>query len=292
MKKSILLFLPMLLLLSCTGNKSQNNTQDKSSPLKVISYNIRMTWNAEGDGENRWENRRGATLKMISEQQPQLLGLQEACPPQIAFLDSCLSGYRRIGVGRDDGILEGEMMAIYYDTTRLELGKNGTFWLSQTPDSVSLGWDGMCKRTCTWGIFADKQSGKSFLYMNTHFDHIGKIAREESIKLIVDRIASSVADTVPVLLSADFNSDTKNDIFLPLKAVLDDAREKSPMTDKAPTYNGFGNIPESDVNNEQEVLIDHIFYRHATPKSFEVLDGNYGVPYISDHYPISFILEF
>ncbi|MGN1246857.1 MAG: endonuclease/exonuclease/phosphatase family protein [Muribaculaceae bacterium] len=256
---------------------------------KVISYNVRLSMAADADGENRWENRKAASLKMVAEQKPIVMGLQEACPDQIEYLDQNLTGYKHIGVGRDDGDREGEMMAIYYDTTRLMLLKSGTFWLSETPDKVSRGWDAACNRTCTWGFFKIKNSNQGFFYFNTHLDHMGREARKNSIELIVSKIAEINPNGAPVLLSADFNSPTDNAIFDPLKAVLHDARTKCKVTDTSVTYNGFGKIEGNPAtNNDNEQVIDHIFYRGVTPVKFQVLNGDYGVPYISDHYPIAF----
>lgn len=192
-------------------------------------------------------------------------------------------------MGRDDGDRAGEMMAIYYDTSRLTLLKSGTFWLSETPDKVSRGWDAACNRTCTWGFFKVKNSNNGFFYFNTHLDHMGREARKNSIELIVAKIKELNPNGAPVLLSADFNSPTDNAIFDPLKAALHDARSECKITDNSITYNGFGKIEGNPAtNNDNEQVIDHIFYSGVTPLTFKVLNGDYGVPYISDHYPIAF----
>lgn len=256
---------------------------------KVISYNVRLSMAADTDGDNRWENRREASLKMVAEQKPIVMGLQEACPDQIDYFDQNLTGYKHIGVGRDDGDRAGEMMAIYYDTSRLTLLKSGTFWLSETPDKVSRGWDAACNRTCTWGFFKVKNSNHGFFYFNTHLDHLGREARKNSIELIVAKIKEINPTGAPVILSADFNSTTDNAIFDPLKAALHDARSECKVTDNSITYNGFGQVEGNPAtNNDNEQVIDHIFYSGVTPLTFKVLNGDYGVPYISDHYPIAF----
>lgn len=130
---------------------------------KLISYNIRYSLAAEQDGRNCWDNRKEASVKMIRDQQPLVFGLQEACADQLEYLDAYLSEYKHIGVGRDNDKEAGETMTIYYDTTKLTLVNSGTFWLSATPEKPSLGWDGGCNRTCTWGIFEIKDYGVSFI---------------------------------------------------------------------------------------------------------------------------------
>ena len=129
--------------------------------MKIISFNIRYnSWN-NIDGENGWPNRKGAVAKMLLEEHPAAIGLQEALIDQLQYLDTVLTHYRRIGVGRDDGKEAGEFMAIYYDTTRLELLSHRTRWLSETPDVPTKGWDAACYRTVTIARFRDRQSGKS-----------------------------------------------------------------------------------------------------------------------------------
>ena len=278
------------LVSSCQSDEDPNyepNGYEKISYYKIISFNVRYSSAPEIDGDNRWELRRDAAVKMVAQQKPLAMGLQEACPDQIDFLDLNLTGYKHIGVGRDDGKRAGEMMAIYYDTTRLTLLDSGTFWLSETPEKVSIGWDAACNRTCTWGHFKVNDTGFEFLYFNTHLDHLGSLARKNSIKLIVDKMTELNPDNVPVFLSGDFNSTTDDPIFDPLKASLKDAREMSAISDKIITYNGFGTVTDNP-NTRKEWVIDHIFFSGVNPMAFMVLNGNYGVPFISDHYPISF----
>ena len=278
------------LVSSCQSDEDPNyepNGYEKVSYYKIISFNVRYSSAPEIDGDNRWELRRDAAEKMVAQQKPLAMGLQEACPDQIDFLDLNLTGYKHIGVGRDDGKRAGEMMAIYYDTTRLTLLDSGTFWLSETPEKVSLGWDAACNRTCTWGHFKVNDTGFEFLYFNTHLDHLGSQARKNSIKLIVAKMTELNPDNVPVFLSGDFNSTTDDPIFDPLKASLKDAREVSAISDKIITYNGFGTVTDNP-NTRKEWVIDHIFFSGVNPMAFRVLNGNYGVPFISDHYPISF----
>ena len=189
------ILLPLLivaaLVSSCQSDEDPNyepNGYEKISYYKIISFNVRYSSAPEIDGDNRWELRRDAAVKMVAQQKPLAMGLQEACPDQIDFLDLNLTGYKHIGVGRDDGKRAGEMMAIYYDTTRLTLLDSGTFWLSETPEKVSIGWDAACNRTCTWGHFKMKDTDFEFLYFNTHLDHLGSLARKNSIKLIVAKM--------------------------------------------------------------------------------------------------------
>ena len=276
MKKHLTPILFALLLLSSCGQPADD--------LKVISFNIRYNSWDNIDGENGWPNRKGAVAKMLLEEHPAAIGLQEALIDQLQYLDTVLTHYRRIGVGRDDGKEAGEFMAIYYDTTRLELLSHRTRWLSETPDVPTKGWDAACYRTVTIARFRDRQSGQEFLYLNTHLDHVGKAARTEGVKLIVNSLKeSSIAGNVPVVVGGDMNSTIEDKIFQRFyDANLKPARELTKKTSHVDTYNAYGKEPSA--------LIDHFFVRNVKVRQFRTLDGNYGVPYISDHYPIEMVI--
>ncbi|MBQ1655219.1 MAG: endonuclease/exonuclease/phosphatase family protein [Bacteroidales bacterium] len=267
----ILLSLAVLLLCGGCGNR------EKDVEIKYISYNIRYA-NAN-DGDNAWDIRKPATKEMIEREQPDVFGLQEALIGQLQYIDSNFPQYSRVGVGRDDGKEDGEFMAVYYRSDKFKLLKNGDFWLSETPDECSMGWDAACRRIVTWAKLKDKETGKVFYAFNTHLDHVGEVAREQSILLIVKKIDEIVKkDKAPVFLSGDFNSNVNSAIFDPLKSIMKDSRAILPESEWIPTYNNFG--------NGNDAMIDYIFYKNAEVQDFKTLNGDYGKPYISDHYPV------
>ena len=254
---------------------------NRTSEIKVMSYNIRLSSGTiEADSIYHWEHRKQASLELMHQEQPTVFGLQEACPDQMDYMVENLPEYGYIGVGRDDGKRKGEFMSIFYKKDEVELIDGGTFWLSQTPDQVTKGWDAACFRTCTWTILKKKDTGKKFVYLNTHLDHKGQEARKESIKLIVAKAEELTGGKLPVFITADFNSPTTNEIFKPMQEAMLDARVEAPVTDERGTLNCWGTTPPG-------VVIDHIFYRGAEAQKFEVLrDKDYGAPYVSDHYPV------
>ena len=273
MKLRIVFLLSLAVLLLCGGC---GNSQ-KDVEIKYISYNIR--YGTANDGDNAWDIRKPATKEMISREQPDVFGLQEALIGQLEYIDSNFPQYSRVGVGRDDGKEEGEFMAVYYRNDRFKLLENGNFWLSETPDVCSMGWDAACRRIVTWAKLEDKETGKEFYVFNTHLDHVGEVAREQSISLIVKRIDEIVKDAnAPVFLSGDFNSNVSSPIFDPLKNIMKDSRAILPESEWIPTYNNFG--------NGNDAMIDYIFYKNAEVLDFKTLNGDYGKPYISDHYPV------
>ncbi len=267
----ILLSLAVLLLCGGCGNSQ------KDVEIKYISYNIRNS--RANDGDNAWDIRKPATKEMIDKEQPDVFGLQEAYIEQLQYIDNNFPNYSRVGVGRDDGKEEGEFMAVYYRSDKFKLLKNGDFWLSETPDECSMGWDAACRRIVTWAKLKDKETGKVFYAFNTHLDHVGEVAREQSILLIVKKIDEIVKkDKAPVFLSGDFNSNVNSAIFDPLKNIMKDSRAILPESEWIPTYNNYG--------NGNDAMIDYIFYKNAEVLDFKTLNGDYGKPYISDHYPV------
>ena len=250
-------------------------------PHTIVSYNIRYDNN--WDIENSWEIRRSNIIQMLIKYSPSILGIQEGLLTQVQYIDSSLINYDYVGVGRDDGKNKGEFCAIYFDTTRYVLLKNSTFWLSETPDTISVGWDAALERICTYGLFKDRITKKEFWVFNTHFDHMGSIAREKSSGLILKRIKKINRQSLPVILMGDFNSIPNSPPVKEIITELSDALQISTQKLHGPrgTFNGFN----EDLPIEKR--IDYIFtkklkvlsYRHINDR----LDNN---RHISDHLPV------
>jgi endonuclease/exonuclease/phosphatase family metal-dependent hydrolase len=174
-------------------------------PLRVMTFNLR--YDTPSDGVNAWPLRRDWVAALIRFHAPDAIGVQEALVHMLTDLDARLPGFARVGVGRADGRAGGEFSAILYRTDRLELLDSGTFWLSTTPEVAgSKGWDTAIERIVTWARFRDRRTGCRHLHVNTHFDHVGEQARQESARLIRRR-AAALADGMPVVVTGDLNAD-------------------------------------------------------------------------------------
>ena len=269
------LFLGVLLASGCTSGHRPD--------IRVMTFNIRLSPQEDFDGDNCWNNRREAVVRMIGESKPDLFGIQEGYIVQVNYLDENLPGYGRYGVCRDDGLERGEANAIFWCEDRFEMKQCHTFWLSETPDTVSLGWDGACRRIVTWAQLYDKEAKRDVWFFNTHFDHVGKVAREEAGKLIMDRIGALVPDDGVVFLTGDFNANWDDPILEPIRAELGNCRETATeATSDLNTYHAWGK-KNTDTGVD---VIDHIFYRGVTAERYDVLNGDYGVPFVSDHWPV------
>ena len=247
--------------------------------LKVMSYNIRL--GVGKDGTNSWQYRAPATIAMLEAQKPDVFGVQEAYGFQIAFIEEYCKNFKSVGVGREDGKKKGEYMSIFWNKKTVSLLKWGTFWLSETPEKPSMGWDANCIRTATWALMKDKKTGKKFYFVNTHLDHKGAEAQKNGLKLIVDRIASINPQGYPMVLTGDFNIKPNNPALTDLDKIMHSTRKIASKTDSRNTFNGWS-VKETDM------IIDYIYvsgfsecpeYRTVTEKYVER-------PFVSDHYPI------
>lgn len=253
--------------------------------LKLMSFNIRY-YKPGADGDNCWENRRDAVLNVVRDENPDIVGFQEPHRPQVDFLKINLNDYGSLDMGRDadtdirkkpDG---GEHLMLMYRKSRFILLDSGFFWLSETPEKASRGWDAMCRRVTVWGKFRDKKSGKEFYYFDTHFDHIGTNARKHEAEMIVAEMKKIAGEKAAVIVSGDLNTTFGNEALAPLREWMSGARETAPVTDSLPTFNDWG---------ARNLWIDHIFYRNAKALGYRTImndEQRYGVPYTSDHNPV------
>ena len=252
-----------------------------SQPHSIISYNIRYDNN--WDIENSWKIRRNKISQILVQYSPSIIGIQEGLLNQVQYIDSSLIDYDYVGVGRDDGKKKGEFCAIYFDTTRYVLLKNSTFWLSETPDTISVGWDAALERICTYGLFKDRITKEEFWVFNTHFDHIGVVAREKSSELILKRINKINRQSLPVILMGDFNSIPNSPPVKEIITELSDALQISLEKLQGPrgTFNGFN----EDLPIEKR--IDYIFTSNLKVLSYtHINDRLNNNRHISDHLPV------
>jgi endonuclease/exonuclease/phosphatase family metal-dependent hydrolase len=203
--------------------------QEPQADIRVMTFNIR--YGTANDGENHWDKRKEFLVETIKAFDPDLLGTQETLAFQRDFLAQQLPDYAVLGVGRDDGKEQGEMMALYYKKNRLAKLDEGHFWFSEAPETPgSKGWDTSLPRMVTWVKLRDRkrEAAPPVLFLNTHFDHRGPQARLHSAELIRQRI-TELGKGCAVILTGDFNSGEGS---APYKALFADEREHaSPVID-------------------------------------------------------------
>lgn len=255
------------------------HTVSAQTVVRAMTYNLRL--DVSSDGENKWDNRKNLLAKQIEFYEPDFLGVQEALPQQMHYLDSTMTAYDFIGVGRDDGKEKGEFSAIFYNKSKFKVLQQSTFWLSQHPDKQGLGWDAACNRVCTYGLFENLKTKKKFWIFNTHFDHIGTIARMESAKLILAKIKELNKANYPFVLTGDFNLTEDNESIKKITETLYDAKKVAKLNHGPEgTWNAF------DFSKPVTERIDYIFIpkdKNVSVKKYATLSDNKNLRYFSDH---------
>lgn len=250
-------------------------TQD----ITVMSYNVYI----KGTGERSPENRTPLVAENIRKYSPDSFGLQEADEGWMERLPALMTEYAYVGIGRNSDEGGGEASPVFYKKDKFDLLDSGTFWLSKTPKKASRGWDAMFKRVCTYAILKDKTTGFTYAHFNAHFDHLGVIARLESVAVIAEKIVE-IAPGLPVVFSGDLNDYEGGDMYTRvLESGLKDTKALAESVSGGNvTYHGYSDLVEKDAP------IDFIFTGSLTTKvqSYAVVSEKVNGIYASDHHPV------
>ncbi|MFP9115928.1 endonuclease/exonuclease/phosphatase family protein [Flavobacterium sp. RHBU_3] len=274
------ILLGLCLSIAFLSAKAQNTA-------RVMTYNLRL--DVASDGENRWDKRKELLANQVRFYEPDFMGVQEALPQQMHYLDSTLVAYDFIGVGRDDGKEKGEFSAIFYNKSKYKVIQQSTFWLSQTPDKPGLGWDAACNRVCTYGLFENLKTKQKIWVFNTHFDHVGKVARMESSKLILAKIKELNKQNLPFVLTGDFNLTEDNESIQRIVTELNDSKKVAKLV-----YGPDGTWNAFDFSKPVTERIDYIFVpkKGVTVNKYATLSDNKNGRYYSDHLAVLTDLTF
>ncbi|MBQ6190719.1 MAG: endonuclease/exonuclease/phosphatase family protein [Bacteroidaceae bacterium] len=286
-KKSLLLVFAMLVpfVSQCKTAKPANCS------VRWGTFNIRL----QNDGDDKagygWKVRKDRVANYIKSKHIDIVGMQEVLHVQLEDLLALLPDYDYVGVGRNDGAKQGEYTPVFFRKDKFEALEKGNFWLSETPDVAgSKGWDAALPRVASYVKLRDKQSGKIFMAVNTHFDHVGVTARRESAKLIMKKIQQIVGKQ-PAVVTGDFNVTEDDEAYTTMvtdKFRMNDAYHMTPNhTGTTYTFHQFCQIPPLKCEK-----IDFIF---ITP-TIKVNHSHIEVPdpkfILSDHNPHFADLEF
>jgi len=257
----------------------------------AISCNIR--YDEPADGMNNWHLRKKALVDFLVSPSTNdsldllFFGIQEGLHHQVMYIDSVLGGYTFTGRGRDDGKQKGEYCAIFYQVEKLRLLSSGTFWLSETPDEPSRGWDAALPRICTYALFQEVSEGKTFYVFNCHLDHMGVRARMESVKLMDYMVQKINYRRYPVILMGDFNTVPEELDLTPDHPYWRDAWMSSAKTSGPKgTFHAFG-------KEEPRRRIDYIFLQGGRVLSCKHLavSLDHGT-FLTDHLPVQALFTF
>lgn len=279
MKKRVITVLLLVVIFSTDAFAQKNES------INTMSFNVRYD-NPE-DGAQNWHHRKENVLRMINFYDLDIIGMQEVLVTQLKYLKTNLKQYKTVGVGREDGENKGEFAPIFYRKDRFKKLKSGTFWLSETPGKVSKGWDAALERIATWAVFKDKVTENEFVFMNTHFDHRGKLARVESAKLLKQK-SIELAGNLPLILSGDFNLVPESEGIKTL--IQPDGKNTLVNTSSVATFTygpdwttcGFDNRPF-----KERKVIDYIFVKGISQvNKYAVFAEKLNDLFLSDHCPV------
>ncbi len=250
--------------------------------IKVMSFNL-LCGGLHISPVHDWPDRAPRVIETIKKYSPDILGVQEAHIGWMRTLREALGDWADIGVGRNDGKEDGEFSAVFYKKDRFTLKDKGDFWLSETPDVPSKGWDSACIRICSWGVFADSVDGGDIAAMNTHLDHVGPVAQLEGARLIAGKAQELISKGLPVIVTGDFNVTPDSAPAKVITSVVPDARDTVDGADKGKTFHGYRPEPVS--------VIDYVCRSGLKTKSVEVVRDVVDGMYPSDHFPVLACLE-
>ncbi len=280
MIRFLVLLLVPILVLGCKSVKEmelENNIEN----LSVMTYNIRL--DVASDGENTWSKRKDFLSSQVQFYSPDIMGVQEARPNQMEDLKSALNDYKTIGIGRD-GEDKGEYSAIFYNSKKIKVEHENTFWLSETPNEVSKGWDAAYPRICTYGLFTWLNNNRKIWIFNTHLDHVGTEAQKQGIQMILKKIVEVNFSNIPVVVMGDFNVEPDSELILDLKLKMNDSKDRAKIVfGPVGTFNGF-KFEELVTRRIDYILVSKILGIQV--EKYGVLSSSIDLKYPSDHFPV------
>lgn len=251
--------------------------------VNVMTFNIR--YDNPGDGRDNWRFRSERVAGMFADHSVSIAGLQEVLHHQLTELKRRLPAFEAVGVGRNDGKRAGEFAPVLYRRGEFELTRQQTIWLSETPlKAGSKSWDSSLPRIATLVWLRQRQTGKKILVVNTHFDHRGVVARQESATLIGRHLKTVNTDSQAVMVMGDLNCLPDSKPYKALEAAgYADALTRTQQAHKGPlsTWNGFGERVEEGRR------IDFIFVsKGVRVHSHQIDERMFMGRFPSDHCPV------
>lgn len=257
---------------------SMDTSALSAGEIRIMSANVRCL-NPQDLGKKSWFYRADLILKNIEAEAPTVIGFQEVTKWQYAYLCDTLSGYDSVITYRDD-TLYSEGCPVFYNTSLYNLKDKGSFWLSETPEVMSKGWDAACYRICSYVILEEKENGKQFVVFNTHLDHVSDTARINGIRVVLDKIAQFGG--LPSVIIGDLNAAEDSETYRSVTENFLDAKYQLENPQISATYQNWGT--ELDRPCIDYCMISKTGF---TVNSYKVVQTTYDGVYPSDHFPLS-----
>ena len=281
----VIMFIINCCLLSAT-------TADNNEYINLCTFNIH---NINGGDTISWDAptyRKYRVMNVFSAYNFDIAGCQEVSKIQKDDIESI--GYSSYGLGVNTGTESStdNHNTIFYKSARFTVMAKGTFWLSPTPKSISIGWDAAQRRNCNWVKLKDNNTQKIFYYFSAHFDHLGAQARLESAKQIADTLPV-IAGDYPAFFMGDLNTTETTDPIAVLDARLNNSRDICLTAPQGPYGTGHGWRINVDVRR-----IDYIYTYNGNGRNrievheYEVIDTTFDGKAPSDHWPVRLKVRF
>ena len=247
--------------------------------MRIMTFNIRFE-NQE-DVDNLWEDRRKLICEVILRYEPDILGTQEGKWHQLLYLQENLPDFIFSAPNRvvDDTC---QYPTIFYREKQFTVTEGGDRWLSKTPAvHRSKDWDSAFPRMMSHGLFHDRATGRDFLVVVTHLDHLGIEARTRQAHIIASFLE---AQQVPIIVMGDFNDSpesTVHQILVGCDAGLQDTWQvlENAEGDESMTHHGFSGTP-------QKTRMDWILTsNHFRVNNVQITRDHQRGRYPSDHFP-------
>jgi endonuclease/exonuclease/phosphatase family metal-dependent hydrolase len=256
----------------------------------VMTYNIR--YGTANDVENHWDKRKDKVIDILTNYNASIIGLQEAQKFQLDYILEKMPNYSYIGKPREDD-KNAEYSCILYKKDDFEVVSKNTLWLSKTPNTMSKGWDAVCYRIVTYGLFqSKKEKDKKIWILNTHLDHLGIEARYESSNFLKELSNQLILEqNFPLLLMGDFNATLTEKSIENLLVNFDETSSKSinKSSGLVATFNNF------EFETKPLHKIDYVFcFKNALIKilNHKTIDFSFENKYPSDHFPVLVNIEY
>lgn len=294
MKKIIICSIAFIMLISCTVLKfvCKENTIyfstnlprikiDKSlTTQSIMTFNVRCISRAN-KGEFSWTHRANLICDLLQEFTPSIICMQENKEIQYTFFKKYLKGYNSVATQRDSSFLS-ECLPIFFRSDLYELKQTQTFWLSDTPNTMSNTWGLGYFRICTYVILKNKNTNQEFVVGNTHLDYKSDETQIKSIQLIYDRLSKF---NLPTIIMGDFNCTPNSKAITFAKQYFVDVGQGFEDENKG-TINYFKkDYPNKKINYMLQLR------NSFTINKYKVIDKKYEQNYASDHFPILVEIE-
>lgn len=246
--------------------------------LKIVSFNIRC---CDDNNGHSIPERAPRLIKILKELSPDIISFQEYTPAWKTFIDVAFgTEYEIFNKYRKE--TNHESCPMLWKKERFGCQRRGWFWLSDTPEKESGGWDTCgCYRICEYAVLADKQTGICFNAMNTHFG-FGDDNQVKSAQLIYDKM-KSISD-LPSFVTGDFNMKPDMAGYKKMTGFLTDLNAVTEK-DWSTTYHGY----------EPEKYAEHIDYcfvnEKIVPCGVKVIRDTFDGKYPSDHFGLCIDIE-